>query len=235
MHLYRITHPLRLAKGSHEPGTGRGCAMNVISYINGDEHVTDFPACSANPLSLLVQACNDLLADGDGYLSPANSVLALELAWQTVGTAGVPDTVVHAWIAELLANPTWGVLRYASLTAIKTIADIADLHRVAASGTVPAAEDWESAKSAARETNSTFSIAGRYALRTAQDSATSDELNVDDLIAHTLNAHAAASGRAAATRIAEVTGHAIRSWRDLAGLHPGDTSPVPDRVLQLVA
>src|SRR5204862_4624605 len=119
MDLGRITHPLRLAKGSHEPGTGRGCAMNVISYINGDAQVTDFPTCSAVPLSLLVQASNDLLADADGYLSPANSVLALKLAWQTVGTAGVPDTVVHAWIAELLTNPTWGVLRYASLHALK--------------------------------------------------------------------------------------------------------------------
>jgi len=235
MDFCRITHPLRLAKGSHEPGTGRGCAMNVISYINGDAQVTDFPTCSAVPLSLLVQASNDLLADADGYLSPANSVLALELAWQTVGTADVPDTIVHAWIAELLTNPTWGVLRYASLTVIKAIAGIGDLHRAAASGTVPAVEDWAAAKSAARETNSTSSIAGRYALRTAHDSATCDGLNVDDLIAHALNAHAAASGRSAATRIAEVTGHAIRSWRDLAGLDARDASPVPDRVLQLVA
>jgi hypothetical protein len=36
MALARITHPLRLASGSHQPGSGKGCAMNVISYINGD-------------------------------------------------------------------------------------------------------------------------------------------------------------------------------------------------------
>ena len=30
----RITHPLRLAKGSHQPGSGKGSAMNVISDIN---------------------------------------------------------------------------------------------------------------------------------------------------------------------------------------------------------
>jgi hypothetical protein len=35
MDLYRITHPLRLAKGSHQPGSGKGRAMNVISHING--------------------------------------------------------------------------------------------------------------------------------------------------------------------------------------------------------
>ena len=90
MDLDRITHPLRLAKGSHRPASGEGCAMNVISYINGDAQVTDFPTCSARPLSLLVQSSNDLLAGPDGYLSPDNSVVALDLAWQTVGTAGVP-------------------------------------------------------------------------------------------------------------------------------------------------
>jgi Protein of unknown function (DUF732) len=34
MDLYRITHPLRLAKGSHRPGSGKGCAANVVSNIN---------------------------------------------------------------------------------------------------------------------------------------------------------------------------------------------------------
>jgi hypothetical protein len=46
MDLDRITHPLRLARGSHQPGSGKGCAMNVISYTNGDECITDFPTCS---------------------------------------------------------------------------------------------------------------------------------------------------------------------------------------------
>jgi Protein of unknown function (DUF732) len=27
----RITHPLRLARGTHQPGSGKGCAMNVIA------------------------------------------------------------------------------------------------------------------------------------------------------------------------------------------------------------
>jgi hypothetical protein len=30
MDIDRITHPLRLAKGSHQPGSGKGCAMNGI-------------------------------------------------------------------------------------------------------------------------------------------------------------------------------------------------------------
>ncbi|BCO35846.1 hypothetical protein [Mycobacterium heckeshornense] len=82
--------------------------MNVLSYVTGDTETTDCPTCSARPLAPLVQALNDQLAGPDGYLSPANSRLALELAWQTVGTADVPDSVIHAWLAELLSDPTWG-------------------------------------------------------------------------------------------------------------------------------
>ncbi|HVQ97831.1 MAG TPA: hypothetical protein VMS16_03310, partial [Mycobacterium sp.] len=77
MDLERITHPLRLARGSHQPGSGKGCAMNAISYINGDEQITDFPATSARPLAAFVQTCNDLLAGPDGFLSPKDSFLAL--------------------------------------------------------------------------------------------------------------------------------------------------------------
>jgi hypothetical protein len=35
MDLERITNPLRLAKGSHQPGSGKGCATHVISNTNG--------------------------------------------------------------------------------------------------------------------------------------------------------------------------------------------------------
>jgi hypothetical protein len=85
MDLDRITHPLRLAKGSHRPGPGKGCAMNAISYINGDTQITDFPACSARPLAAFVQVCNDLLAGPDDDLSPENSLLALDLGGRRWG------------------------------------------------------------------------------------------------------------------------------------------------------
>ena len=55
--------------------------MNAISYINGDARITDFPATSARPLASFVQVCNDLLAGPDGYLSPEDSVVVLELGW----------------------------------------------------------------------------------------------------------------------------------------------------------
>jgi hypothetical protein len=150
MDLDRITRPLRLAKGSHQPGSGKGCAMNAISYISGDTQITDFPSCSARPLAAFVQLCNDLLAGPDGYLSPENSFLALELGWQTVGTAEVADIVIHAWVAELLTSPAWGVVQYADNTAVEAIFDIADLHRTLASGEMPFIAAWHSADCAAR-------------------------------------------------------------------------------------
>ena len=64
--------------------------MNAISYISGDTEITDFPLTSARALAACVQLCNDLLAGPDRYLSPENSILALDLAWQTVGPPTLP-------------------------------------------------------------------------------------------------------------------------------------------------
>jgi hypothetical protein len=221
MDLYRITHPLRLAKGSHLPASGKGCAMNVISYINGDEVVTDFPTCSARPLSLLVQSANDLLADAGGYLSPEHSVVALDLAWQTVGTADIPDTVVHAWVAELLTHPVWGVLRYANLNTHRAIIDIAELHRAGASGHLPPIEAWDAAGRAARALVSSLSGAGMRAVQAAYESTRFVDndllMALDKVVIHAQNAYALTSGNASvASRITELTGHAIRAWRRLA-------------------
>jgi hypothetical protein len=244
MNLDRITHPLRLVKGSHQPGSGNGCAMNAISYINGDAQITDFPACSARPLAVLVQSCNDLLAGPNRYLSSVDSLLALELGWQTTGTAEVVDTVIHAWVAELLTNPTWGVIRYGKLTAIKAISDIAALHRNAASGDIPTWAVWNAAHRAARAAertiNPVLNPAGLYAIRAAyQSTAPIDAYGQATLKAVTGNAvraHALASRVNMATRVVEVTRHAIRAWRDLAELHQTETSQHrPNQALQRIA
>jgi hypothetical protein len=226
MDLDRITHPLRLARGSHQRGSGKGCAMNVISYTNGDERITDFPTCSARPLAVLVQACNDLLAAPGGYLSPEHSVLALELAWQTVGTAAVADTVVHAWLAELLTNPVWGVVQYAKITEVKAILDIAELHRRAARGDMPAIAAWEAADRAARTAagavSPTSNAAGAFAIRAAYESTTLVDVchyqsSLDAATAFAARAHARAAADTGATRMVELASQAIRSWRHLAG------------------
>jgi hypothetical protein len=230
----RFDHPLRLANGSHQPGSGKGCAMNVISYTNGDPEITDFPTCSARPLAAFVQSCNDLMAGPDGYLSPENSLLALELGWETVGTADVADTVIHAWVAELLASPTWGVVRYTKNAAMKAIYVIADLHRKAASGDMPAIATWDAARRAASAAAGTISPtldAGLlHAVRAAHQSTavidTGDWVKLDAVTGHALRAHELVSGEVAVTQLVALTRHAIRSWRQLAGLtNPSGTSP----------
>ena len=222
MDLDRITHPLRLAKGSHQPGSGKGCAMNAISYINGDTRITDFPPCSARPLALMVQACNDVLAGPDGYLTPENSVLALDLGWQTVGTADVTNAVTHAWVAELLGNQSWGVIRYAKLNTVKMISDIAELHRQAAAGAQVPPTAWDNAdraaRDAARSINRAQNPAGLWALQTAYhsiDLITDPRTALDILARDAVRTHGLASGGTPASRILELARHAIDTWRHL--------------------
>lgn len=234
MDLEEITRRMCLAEGSHQPGKGKGSAMNAICYINGDPEITEFPACSARPLAAFVQWSNDLLAGPDGYLSPEDSVVALELAWQTMGTANVPDTVIHAWVAELLTNLTWGVVRYAENAAAKAISDIAELHRKAASGDMAPIAAWDAADraahAAAREINSTLDVAALYAVRAAYQSTapigTDRWTTLDAITGNALRAHARATDNPASVRAVELARLAIRSWRYLAGLdNPSDINP----------
>ena len=231
MDLDRITNPLRLARGSHQPGSGKGCAMNVISYINGDEQITDFPATSARPLASFVQLCNDLLAGPDGYLSPENSLLVLDLGWLTVGTADVADTVMHIWVTKLLISPPWGVVRYAADAAADAITDIAELHRRLVPGDMPPIAEWDSAARVARSASETSEGAELYAVRAATQSTalveTDDWDTLDAVTGNALRAHRLANGEAGVARILEVTRNAIRSWRRLAGLSVVGNDPIP--------
>lgn len=230
MDLGRITNPLRLARGSHQAGSGKGCAMNVISYINGDEHITDFPATSARPLASFVQLCNDLLAEPDGYLSPENSLLVLDLGWLTVGTADVADAVLHIWVTKLLTSPPWGVLRYAGDATAKAIADIAELHRTFVPGDTPPIAEWDSAARAGRAAGEASEGAELYAVRAACQSTalveTDDWDTLDAVTGNALRAHRLANGDAGAARILDVTRNAIRSWRRLAGLSVVSNDPI---------
>jgi hypothetical protein len=201
--------------------------MNVISYINGDAKITDFPECSARPLAVLVQACNDLLAGADGYLPPENSVLALELAWQTTGTADVSDAAIHAWLAELLTNRNWGIVQYARISAIKAIVDIAELHLQAAYDVIPTIAAWDAAdqaaRTAARGMNPATNPASSYAIRAALEATALVEHPLpprilDAVTAVALRAHTMAHSGARTSHTVEFARQAIRSWRDLAGL-----------------
>jgi hypothetical protein len=195
MDLDRITRPLRLAKGSHQPESGMGCAMNAISYIAGDTQITDFPATSARPLAAFVQLC-----------------------------------VIHAWVAELLTSPAWGVVQYAENAAAEAIFDIADLHGALASGEMPSIAACHSADCAARAVCATLAGAGMYAVRAAYQSTalvdTEHWVTLDAVTGNALCAHALATAGTGADRIVEITRHAIRSWRRLAQLDdPGHIEP----------
>jgi len=230
MDLDRITNPLRLARGSHQPGSGKGCAMNVISYINGDEQITDFPATSARPLASFIQLCNDLLAGPDGYLSPEDSLLVLDLGWLTVGTADVADAIMHIWVTKLLISPPWGVSRYAGGAAYEAIAGIAELHRRFTPGDMPPIAEWDSAARAGRSAAEASEGAELYAVRAACQSTslveTDDWDTLDAVTGNALRAHRLANGDAGAARILEVTRNAIRSWRRLAGLSVVGNDPI---------
>jgi hypothetical protein len=182
-------------------------------------------------LASFVQLCNDLLAGPDGYLSPEDSLLVLDLGWLTVGTADVADTVMHIWVTKLLISPPWGVVRYAADAAADAITDIAELHRQLVPGDMPPIAEWDSAARAARSASETSEGAELYAVRAAKQSTalveTDDWDTLDAVTGNALRAHRLANGEAGAARILEVTRNAIRSWRRLAGLSVVGNDPIP--------
>lgn len=226
--LDRITHPLRLARGSHKRGSGKGCAMNVISYINGDVEITDYPSCSARPLARLVQNLNDRLADSDGFLSPENAVTVLDLGWQTVGTADTPREVVLAWLADVLVDPEHGVVKYARPDGAAAIRHVAELCTRTANGHAVSDEEWRNAHAAAaaaaNAANAAYAAAA-YAAYAAHGAYTYVAYTYAAYANAAYAAHAAHAYAApvAATRaLTDFTAWAIRRWRELAGLDAQD-------------
>lgn len=62
-----VTEPIRLATGSHVAGTGRGCAMNVISWEQGENPISDYPAGVHPMLAAIVHMVNDTLITMAGW------------------------------------------------------------------------------------------------------------------------------------------------------------------------
>ena len=164
--------------------------MDVISYINGDVTITDFPACSAKPLAKLVQLLNDRLAGPNGFLSPEASVLVLDLGWLTVGTADTPAQIVWRWLSELLIDPEHGVVRYASDADGVEIRRVAELCLREAAGEKTSSREWCRVRSASSASYAAYAAASAYA----------------SYAAYTVKAEAA------------FTRWAIQRWRDFAGL-----------------
>ena len=99
-------HPLRLAVGSHQAGSGKGCLMNVISWENGDSVITDTPDCADPFLTTINQRLNDSICthrDSD-LLCAACTQLVLPFGWASVGTAGVASKTDYVRLAVMAAR-----------------------------------------------------------------------------------------------------------------------------------
>lgn len=62
-----LIKPIKLLQGSHPDTaqTGSGCFMNTISYLNGDEKITDRPACVDNHVRVMMININDGIGPDD--------------------------------------------------------------------------------------------------------------------------------------------------------------------------
>lgn len=101
--------PLRVTTGPSKGKDGQGCAMEVVSWINGDKTITDLPECSDACLAQMVQRINDnigLSEDSDLVcpsfpLSPEAALYVVELGLLTVGTQGMDSEKLAPLHAEL--------------------------------------------------------------------------------------------------------------------------------------
>ena len=61
MDITDIIKPIKLLQGSHPDTaqTGSGCFMNVASYLNGDEKITDKPTCVDSAVRIMMININD--------------------------------------------------------------------------------------------------------------------------------------------------------------------------------
>jgi hypothetical protein len=93
MDIDRITHPLRLAKGSHRPGSGKGCATKVISNINGHRGTR-----RAGMAGIAVLAAMALGADPVANATPTDFFAAVQAAGITgVGPATLANGKNVCW------------------------------------------------------------------------------------------------------------------------------------------
>lgn len=149
-----ITNPLRLAVGSHGAGSGAGCAMNVVSWENGDLTISDLPPCSDPLLAKIVQRVNDTYCthteahNGVSLICPPCSVELLELAHRTVGSAlDWPAAKRARLYAEIAVEQAESVLHLTTSEAPRRA--VALVRRFLAGGPVAAVELTDAAYGAA--------------------------------------------------------------------------------------
>ena len=231
-----MTNPLRLAIGSHKAGTGKGCAMNVISWENGDTEITDMPACSHPFLTRIVQRVNDSICthrDAD-LLCAECSLTVLDLGHRTVGTGGTdPDfriTVqVAAEEAQRVAYLNGDPAVQAAIDAAMAWVENPTAH---AANAANAATNAAAAYAAANAANAAADAA--YAAARAADAAyAANAANAANDAANAANATYAAAYAAAnatyAAAAANAAGRVIDRFRELAGLDTPTVDPARTR------
>ena len=220
-----VDHPLRLAVGSHRAGSGKGCAMNVISWESGDTTITDLPACADRMLALIVQMVNDRICthrDGD-LLCPACSVKVLDLAHRIVGTGTHPLTALErqrVWV-RVAADQARQVLHLTSapeaLAAIEAAEGWCDGMVTAEQCRIAAEADYAAAEAAeAAYANAATNAA--YAAYAVANAAGRSQL----AYAYAYAADAAAN---AAERL-QLAHRAVDVWCEWAGFTPAAPEPV---------
>jgi hypothetical protein len=223
-----VDHPLRLAVGSHRAGSGKGCAMNVISWESGDTTITDLPACADRMLALIVQMVNDRICthrDGD-LLCPACSVKVLDLAHRIVGTGTHPLTALErqrVWV-RVAADQARQVLHLTSapeaLAAIEAAEGWCDGMVTAEQCRIAAEADYAAAEAAeAAYANAATNAA--YAAYAVANAAGRSQL----AYAYAYAAYAADAAANAAERL-QLAHRAVDVWCEWAGFTPTAPEPV---------
>jgi hypothetical protein len=224
-----VEHPLRLAVGSHQAGTGMGCAMNVISWESGDTTITDLPACADRMLALIAQRVNDTMCthrDGD-LLCPTCSVKVLDLAHRIVGTGTHPLTELErrrVWV-RVAADQARQVLHLTSapeaLAAIKAAEGWCD-------GTVTAEQCRIAAANAnAANAGAAYAYANNAAAAAAAGAAYANaNANAYAYANANANANANAYANANAAERLRLAHRAVDVWCERAGFTPTAPEPV---------
>lgn len=233
----RLQHPIVLAGGAYRHGSGKCCPLTLISHLNGDDKISDYPECSAPALARLVQVLTDSLAGPapDRMLSPEHSARVLDLALQTIGTnVELPDRLLCFWIADMLNDPVWGVVRFIRATkggdSVRAIRAVADLCIRVARGEHVNAGECRDAREAVtiaswRESDGDAQPDAAYdaALQAARaaEAARHDSGGQTDCAAYTIDAAVYAENGIIAhfgSAACDFVAWAIARWRELAGL-----------------
>lgn len=211
---------LRRGAGKSDGSDGL-CAMQVISWENGDTKITDTPACADPVLTRIVQVINDRICThrSGRQLCPPCSIAVLGLAHRTVGTAGTDDVERRRVWVRIAVDQARQLLHRIEDPATERRAAAAV---AAAERWVAAAERWVGAADAANAyAAANAAIYANNANNAAAATPTADDCYICNAAAYA--ATAAACGPRAGTHnmveyVASVTRNIINAGGDTVSL-----------------